>query len=191
MNQSTALPKAPPAAPARKKGETPIEGAPRQPASTEAWREFHERLAAALVGLEEDEFLVLVRKGTNRFVQFMDQGAYGMRLESVSDYYLPEKQHLSEEEYQSLMELGWNAPTGLPDEFGHKVNGSPNYFLDLARPVPYPGVALLGILTMIQVHGALHPGQLEYRAASIEGTSIRFPHLPIRRCREPGRKLTS
>lgn len=42
----------------------------------------------ALAALEEDEHLLLQVKGTNRYVQFMDQGGYGRRVETVSDYYL-------------------------------------------------------------------------------------------------------
>jgi hypothetical protein len=162
-------------------GRSPIHAAPKQDSSPEAWSRFADRLVNALVGLEEDEYLVLSLKGTNRYVQFMDQGAYGMRVEAVSDYYLPEDEHLTEKDYAALMKLGWNAPTNLPDQFGHKPDGSPNYFLDLARPVPYPDVAVLAILTLTNVHGATHPGQLEYDAKSTDGASIRFPHLPIRR----------
>ena len=52
-----------------------------------------------LAALEEDEHLLLQVKGTNRYVQFMDQGGYGMRAETVSDYYLPEDEHLGEVDY--------------------------------------------------------------------------------------------
>jgi hypothetical protein len=36
----------------------------------------------ALAALEEDEHLLLQVKGTNRYVQFMDQGGYGTRRPS-------------------------------------------------------------------------------------------------------------
>ena len=94
----------------------------------------------ALAALEEDEHLLLQVKGTNRYVQFMDQGGYGMRAETVSDYYL-----------------------------------------DLARPLPLEDLAVMAVLTLIHVHRASHPGELEYEARSSEGMSIRFPHLIIRR----------
>lgn len=94
----------------------------------------------ALAALEEDEHLLLQVKGTNRYVQFMDQGGYGMRAETVSDYYL-----------------------------------------DLARPLPLEDVAVMAVLTLIHVHRASHPGELEYEARSSGGMSIRFPHLIIRR----------
>ena len=51
----------------------------------------------------EGEYLILQVKGSNRYVQFMDQGRYGMRMETVSDYYLPEGDHLSEEDYLGII----------------------------------------------------------------------------------------
>ena len=167
--------------------QSPIDAAPKQPLAKDAWSQFAERLIPALVGLEEDEFLVLTVKGGNRFVQFMDQGGYGLRMEAVSDYYLPEDEHLTEDDYATLRKLGWKAPTTLPDAFGHEADGSPNYHLDLARPVPYDDVAILAVMTLANVYGARHPGNLEYDARSVEGASIRFPHLPIRRRVEPAR----
>lgn len=131
--------------------------------------------------LEEGKYLVVKVKETNRFVQFMDQGAFGMRIESVSDYYLPEDEHLDERDYALLLELGWQAPTRLPDEFVRDADGSPNYFVDLAPPVKMHDVSLLAILTLVNVHAAGHPGNLEYDARSEDGGSIRFPHLRIRR----------
>jgi hypothetical protein len=162
-------------------GRSPIESAPRQPLATEAWKEFADRLVGALVALEEDEFLVIRVKGTNRYLQFMDQGNYGMRVETVSDYYLPEDDHLREEDYLLLMKLGWHAPTQVPGTSVEDIDGSPNYHLDLARPLPLQDVAMMAVMTLVHVHRAGHPGRLEYDARSIEGMSIRFPHLLIRR----------
>jgi hypothetical protein len=187
MTERTVKPGNKPAREGPEQPASPIHAAPKQPLAREAWKEFADRLVPALVGLEEDEFLVLTIKGTNRYVQFVDQGAYGMRAEAVSDYYLPEDEHLSEEDYAALMRLGWNAPTNLPDQFGHKADGSPNYFLDLARPVSYLDVAVLAVHTLANVYGASHPGRLEYDAKSMDGMSIRFPHLPVRRRPAPPR----
>ncbi len=120
-------------------------------------------------------------KGSTRYVQFMSQGAFGMRAESVSDFYLPEDDHLGQEDYHQLLRLGWHPPTTLPREFGHDFDGSPNYFLDLAQPVAVEDLAVMAVLTLIHVHAAGHPGRLEYWAQSTESTSIRLPHLGIRR----------
>ena len=181
MSEKTTQPRSRPAPGGREKPRSPIHGAPRQRPARDAWKAFADRLVPALVGLEEDEYLVLAIKNSNRFVQFMDQGRYGVRVEAVSDYYLPDGEHLGEQDYDTLMRLGWRAPTNLPDQFGHGPDGSPNYFVDLDRPVAYPDVAALAVLTLCNVYGAGHPGQLEYDARSLDGTSIRFPHLPIRR----------
>jgi len=181
MTEKTANPRSKPARETPPPAPSPIESAPKQERAQEAWKEFVDCLVGALVSLEEDEFLVLGIKGTSRYVQIMDQGAYGIRMEAVSDYYLPEDQHLSEEDYAALMKLGWRAPTQLPDAIGGGADGSPNYYLDLARPVPYGDVAVMAALTLDNVHGAAHPGCLEYDARSTRGMSIRFPHLPIRR----------
>ena len=135
----------------------------------------------ALAALEEDEHLLLQVKGTHRYVQFMDQGGYGMRAETVSDYYLPEGEHLGEADYRYLMKLGWHAPTLVPGTSVEGADGSPNYYLDLARPLPLEDVAVMAVLTLIHVHRASHPGELEYEARSSGGMSIRFPHLIIRR----------
>lgn len=181
MTETTAKPGSKPAHEDPALAQSPIKAAPKQESAQEAWKEFVDRLVTALVTLDEDEFLVLAIKGTSRYVQVMDQGSYGIRMETVSDYYLPEDEHLTEEDYAALMKLGWCAPTQLPDSIGGGADGSPNYYLDLARPVPYGDVAVLAARTLANVHGAAHPGCLEYDARSTAGMSIRFPHLPIRR----------
>lgn len=160
---------------------SPIDTAPRQPDTPEAWKQFAGNLVAALRALEEDEYLILKVKGTRRFVQFMSQGAFGMRAESVSDFYLPEDDHLGQEDYHQLLRLGWHPPTQLPREFGHDFDGSPNYFLDLAQPAAVEDLAVMAVLTLIHVHTAGHPGHLEYRAQSCDEQSIRLPHLGLRR----------
>lgn len=181
MTEKTAHPRSKPSRANPSPAPSPIKAAPKQESTQEAWKQFVDRLVTALVALDEDEFMVLGIKGTSRYVQIMDQGAYGIRMEAVSDYYLPEDEHLSEEDYAALMKLGWCAPTQLPDAVGGGAEGSPNYFLDLARPVPYGEVAVMAARTLANVHGAAHPGCLQYDARSTRGMSIRFPHLPIRR----------
>lgn len=155
--------------------------APRQQLTADAWKRFAYELAGALRGLEEDEWLVLSHKKRNRYVQFMNQGGAGYRAEAVSDFYLRDEDRLSERDHKLLLELGWDAPTNLPDEFGHRPDGSPNYFLDLANPVPLDEFAILAVNTLASVYGAEHPNALEYSTGSERNTSIRFPNLGIRR----------
>jgi hypothetical protein len=138
-----------------------------------------------LAALEEDEFIVLSVKNSSQFIQFAAQGSFGMRAESVSDFYLPEQAHLSDRQVAKLLELGWNAPTNLPDELElggqKKPDGSPNYYLDVASPVPHDILAALAAATLVSVFGVGHPGELEYTAVSRDGGSVRFPNLGLRR----------
>lgn len=156
--------------------------APRQPSCLEAWKHFACELAVALRGLEEDEWLVLSAKNRNRFVQFMNQGC-GFRAETISDFYLADNDRLTEEDRASLLDLGWDAPTNLPDELGFRPDGSPNYSLDLANPVPLEDLAAMAVNTLVLVHGVQHPNLLEYATGGGVQSSIRLPNLGIRRTR--------
>lgn len=156
--------------------------APQQPDTSAAWAQLTDALQSALGALEEDEYLVLQVKGTNRFVQFAMQGSFGMRVEAVSNFYLPEGQQLDDSDHATLLRLGWHTATNLPDEIGgHQPDGSPNYFLDLAPPVPLRAVAELAVVTLRAVYGAEHPLDLEYTAFGDSVASIRLPNLGLRR----------
>ena len=155
--------------------------APRQLKTQDAWTRFAHELATALQGLEEDEWLVLSLKKRNRFAQFMNQGGAGYRAETVSDFYLEGRRRLSESDRATLLDLGWEAPTNLPDEFGYRPDGSPNYFVDLANPVPLHELAALAVATLVNVHGAHTLTALQYSTGGSDNRSIRFPNLGIRR----------
>jgi len=154
---------------------------PRQRQLHEAWVGFGWQLIQVLGALEEDEYLIINVKGSNRFVQFAGQGAHGMRVEAVSNFYLPEDGQLDEMQHELLLKLGWNTPCNLPDEFGHEPVGSPNYFLDLPRPLNLERIASLAVTTLLGPLDASHPLELEYRAFAESGESIRFPTLGLRR----------
>jgi len=98
--------------------------APRQARAVDAWKLFARELATALGGLEEDEWLILSLKHRNRFVQFVNQGGAGFRAEAVSDFHFEDGDRLGERDRGALLQLGWDAPTNLPDEFGHRPDGS-------------------------------------------------------------------
>jgi hypothetical protein len=162
--------------------DDPTEGlTPNQKRFYEAWIDFGGRLMQVLGVLEEDEYLIISLKGSNRFVQFAGQGAHGMRVETVSNFYLPEAQQLGEAQHDAMLKLGWNAPCNLPDEFGHEPVGSPNYFLDLAQPVDVRQVAALAVSTLLGPLDADHPLDLEYRSFAESGEAIRWPTLKLRR----------
>jgi len=154
---------------------------PNQKRLYEAWTDFGWRLMQVLGALEEDEYLIISLKGSNRFVQFAGQGAHGMRVETVSNFYLPEAQQLGEAQHDALLKLGWNAPCNLPDEFGHEPVGSPNYFLDLPQPVDVRQVAALAVSTLLGPLDADHPLDLEYCSFAESGEAIRWPTLKLRR----------
>ena len=104
-----------------------------------------------------------------------------MRVEAVSNYYLPEAKQLGEAQLDTMLKLGWNAPRNLPDEFGHEPVGSPNYFLDLPQPVDFRQVAALAVSTLLGPLDADHPLDLEYRSFAESGEAIRWPTLKLRR----------
>ena len=154
---------------------------PNQKRLYEAWTGFGWRLVQVLGALEEDEYLIVSLKGSNRFVQFAGQGAHGMRVETVSNFYLAENEQLGEVQHDLLLKLGWNAPCNLPDQFGHEPVGSPNYFLDLPPPLDLERIASLAVNTLLGPLDADHPLDLEYGSFAESGEGIRWPTLGLRR----------
>jgi T3SS (YopN, CesT) and YbjN peptide-binding chaperone 3 len=159
---------------------------PETPLSVAAWEEFQQHLAEVLPDLSEDEYLVITRKQTNQFVQFAAQGRHGMRAETVGNAYLERDAQLSADSVASLVTMGWHAPTLKPTRTSQEEDppdGSPNFFVDAATPVPHGHLAALAVKALREVYRVGHPGQLEYIAASSvdEWVSIRFPSLGIKR----------
>jgi type III secretion system-like peptide-binding chaperone len=147
----------------------------------EAWRDFETQLARALGDLEEDQFLIVSKKRTNRFTQFCSQGRFGMRVEATANAYLRRRERLMSDERRRLTELGWRCPTlTVEEDQAGAVDGSPNFFRDVPWPVPFDEVAALATATLRQVFRARHPGELEYHARSFDGHPVRFPSLRLR-----------
>jgi len=154
-----------------------------QPNAATAWAEFAVELSRALTDLNEDEYLIVSTKRNPYFVQFAGQGGFGIRAETISNQYLPHGRKLANEVAAMLVKLGWKTPTNLPEHLdpeGHSPDGSPNYFLDLAPPVPYDALAKLSVQTLM-ILGAEHPGDLQYKAFNEAREGIRFPNLHIMR----------
>ncbi len=159
-------------------------GHPAPESNEQAWAQFASDLADALADLDEDEFLIITTKKDGYYVQFAAQGNFGMRLEATSNAYTDDNNKLSEQACAKLLNLGWNAPTCVPDDFHperHDPDGSPNYFLDVGVPLPYGSVASLAVNTLRAVFGATHPGELQYKAFANRDGNIRFPNLRIAR----------
>jgi hypothetical protein len=148
------------------------------------WPHFAHNLAASLEVLDEDEYLILISKVNGRFIQFVCQGSFGMRAEAVSNNYLTGECRLSEDDHARLLRLGWSPPThsareeNNPDQ--RDPDGSPNYFCEWDRPVPFALVAQMAVDTLRDVYGVTHPGTLMYKAASTSGTKVRMPQLGLR-----------
>ena len=137
------------------------------------------------MALGDDQYLVIAQKRTNRFVQFAGQGRFGMRIEVVSNQFLDPHKRLSRAQESELMALGWHPPTyvrrALP---GEPTDGSCNYYIDAATPVPVELVARLAVYTLQRVFGVRHPGDLEYRAYGDEGGECGFSQLGVARARD-------
>ncbi|WP_459935578.1 T3SS (YopN, CesT) and YbjN peptide-binding chaperone 1, partial [Desulfonatronum parangueonense] len=147
------------------------------------WTAFAENLAQVLAGLQEDQYLILEAKRSNRYIQFAGQGAYGLRMETTSNHYLLKSDQLTEQQIALLTENGWNSPTRDPRESSPEDNpeGSPNFFINHPLPVAYETVANLTVRTFDTILRVTHPGWLEYDALDADSNSFSFPSLGIKR----------
>jgi hypothetical protein len=150
-----------------------------------AWPPFAEKLAAVLATLAEDQFLILSVKRSNRFVQFAAQGGFGMRLETTSNSYMAKSEQLNEQQIARLIDAGWHTPTGSPAASTpeNDPDGSPNYFLEFEKPVPFEVVANLAVRTLSEILRIPHPAFLQYEAfedAEGEWVAIPLPELGLK-----------
>lgn len=151
-----------------------------------AWPPFAQKLAAVLEKLEEDQFLILlVKRSSNRFIQFAAQGAFGMRIEATSNSCLDKSEQLNEQQIAAMLEAGWHAPTATP-EYSTPENdpdGSPNYFVDIPVPVSFDAVANLTVSTLANILRVPYPGRLEYEAYDEDGDAIALPDLGLKQAK--------
>lgn len=143
------------------------------------WKRFTKELVVTLNCLEENEYLIIAIKNLNGFVQFAAQGASGMRIEATSNDYLSEDKQLDEKSQRLMLELGWQMPTHWPEEDDNEPEGSPNYYLDVAPPVPLAHMAELAVKTLRYVFDVQHPDALRYDAFTESGEPLKFPNLGI------------
>ncbi len=151
------------------------------------WTPFEAALATALAGLAEDQFLILSIKNPGadddaprfvRFVQFAAQGAYGMRVEAISNEFLHDADRLEQPQIDALRADGWLAPTsGAGDTPETDPDGSPNFWRQWENPVPMHKVAHLAVTALRDVYGAPHPGFLTVEAYDTEGNAVAVPDL--------------
>lgn len=153
------------------------------PKVSSAWTPFIGSLATVLGQLQEDQFLILSAKGSNRFVQFYAQGAFGMRAEAVSNEYLRGKDRLEVAQIARLGELGWLSPSGnsRTSTPQNDPDGSPNHYINIAAPVPFGDVSALAVRTLREVMAVAHPQFLEYSALDTRGNILEFGELGLLR----------
>jgi len=131
--------------------------------------------------MEEDQYLIIMLKGTNRFVQFAAGGFYGMRAEAVCNTYLQGSQRLTREDIAVLGALGWNHPTsGAGVGPSEDPDGSPNYYREWPEPVHHADIAELTVRTLIEVYDVPHPGWLQYEAFDLEGEKLHLAGLGLK-----------
>ena len=147
-----------------------------------AWAPFAHKLAATLEKLAEDQYLILSVKHSDRFIQFAGQGSFGIRIETASNSYLDGPEQLYEEQVVTLIEAGWERPSGAPTESTHESDpdGSPNFFVDFPAPVSYESVANLTVRTFSEILRVPHPGSLQYLAFDDDNQAIALPELGLK-----------
>ncbi|MEO8681582.1 MAG: hypothetical protein ABI665_21225 [Vicinamibacterales bacterium] len=133
--------------------------------------------------LEEDQFLIISLKSGWAYVQCAAQCSFGLRAEAMSNNYLHGSHAISDAKVSALQALGWLAPTGTPDEATPKLqpDGSPNFFRDFPRPVPFEGVARMAVRALIDVFDIPHPGFLDDQAFDRSKRAILIPTLGLMR----------
>lgn len=148
-----------------------------------AWAPFAQKLATVLEELEEDQYLIVSVKRSNRFVQFAAQGSFGMRVETTSNSYLEKPEQLNARQIASLVDAGWDAPSGVPAEATpeNDPDGSPNYFVDFPASVSFEAVANLTVKTLSEILCVPYPGFLQYEAMDANGEAIMLPDLGLKR----------
>ena len=150
-----------------------------------AWPTFATKLITVLERLEEDQYLIISTKHSNQCVQFAAQGSFGMRVETTSNSYRAQSKQLTERQIASLIDAGWQAPTGTPAETTpeNDPDGSPNYFIQFVAPVPFDGVADLAVRTFCEILKVPHPSFLQYEAIDDEdgkSEAIALPELGLK-----------
>lgn len=160
---------------------------PPSPSPAEEWVAFGKRLELVLADMEEDEILIVFEKGErNVYVQFYAQGNFGMHVEAVSNEYIEKEHRLDRTGIEALRKIGWRPPMAMDRRARSKPRaGSPNFFIDTGRPVPYELLADAAIRALRDVYRTLHPGDLMYKTFCAEKApeqyQFRFPTLGLRR----------
>jgi hypothetical protein len=150
--------------------------------ASKALAPFAKKLAIALSKLEQNQYLIISAKGSNRFVQFACQGKEGMRVEVTSNHFLKGNDRLNRRQTSWLRKNGWNAPTGSRKEATPEKdpNGSPNYFIDVPAPVAPCDIADLVVKALVNGLEIEGSASLIYEAFDAGGKAIRLEELDLK-----------
>lgn len=146
------------------------------------WTPFAQNLALVLSRLEEDQFLIISAKNSNRFLQFSCQGAWGVRAEVTSNHFLKGESRLTRHQMAWLRSHGWSAPTGKPKEStpDRDPDGSPNYYIDFPESVSASEITHLAIDTLANGLEFPYPGALVYESFDANGEVLVFQELGLK-----------
>jgi hypothetical protein len=134
--------------------------------STErAWSAFQARLADRVADLSDDEIVVVEvgsvvdqdAEGAAPYVQFCAWGDTRVRCEVSSNEYLDPHVRIDRAGVDTIVELGWSAPTARRDEDAGE--GSSNFFLDAER-VEGDRLAVMTTRVLRDIFGVAHPAFL-------------------------------
>ncbi|MBS0512915.1 MAG: hypothetical protein JSR42_17240 [Proteobacteria bacterium] len=155
---------------------------PDNPTILREWLAFSERLATVLSALQEDQFLVISVKQTNRYIQFAAQGSDGMRAEVSSNAFLSSSERLSEGQMARLTHAGWLPPTGRPEASTpeHDPDGSSNFFKQYPVPINSRQIAEEAVAALAHILRVPHPGFLEYDAFDDADNALALAELGIK-----------
>lgn len=131
------------------------------------WRTFEHWLARVLSGMIDGDVLVVAREsgdgepGRDKqpHVQFCAWGDDLLRAEAASNRHLERRFALTEIQYASMLELGYDAPLAPADALAN--GGSTNFNLDRPRSEA-ADIARRSVRTLREIYGVLHPAFLSF-----------------------------
>ena len=143
-----------------------------------AWREFRQRLADHVAGMEEDDSIVIEapavhEHGAATYCQVAG-GDEVIRVEAVSNAYLPDECLLDDAQEASLVGIGFTRPETCDWE-----EGETNFWVDLELREA-DRAAVMVVRALREVYGVLHPVYLDAGGLEPEGAVRPLPPEPHR-----------
>lgn len=143
-----------------------------------AWREFRQRLADHVAGLDEDASIVVDVvgddvEGASPYCQVAG-GEGVVRVEAVSNAYLADECRLDEVQEASLERMGFTRPEARDYE-----EGGTNYWAELEQREA-DRAAVMVVRALREVYGVLHPVYLDADGLEPQGAARPLPPKPRR-----------